>query len=77
MGQAKLRGSKEERVREAQEATQAAEQQREQAKAARWAAMTPAQRDAALARAKREARNYGQLQEIFGHDVAMALSPLM
>ncbi len=84
MGQARLRGTRGERValmleaqRKAQEAADRAEMDELKAQSRRWSAMTQEQRDAALERAKRDARNYGQLQEVFGHDVAMALAPLM
>ena len=84
MGQARLRGTRDERVnamlevqREAQEQRDRDEMDELQATSRRWAAMTQEQRDAALEKAKAEARNYGQLQEIFGHDVAFALSGVM
>ena len=84
MGQAKLKGTRDQRVaaaeeanRKAQEARDAAEMDELVAQSRRWSAMSQEQRDAALERAKRQARNYGELQEIFGHDVAMALAPIM
>lgn len=84
MGQARLKGTRDARVAAAEEANRKAQVARDeaemdelQAQARRWSAMTQAQRDAALERAKREASNYGQLQEIFGHDIAMALAPVM
>lgn len=84
MGQARLRGTKDERVaaaeagiRLAQARRDAAEMEREQEKARQWAAMSQEQKDAALERAKRHARNYGELQEMFGPDIASALAGMM
>ena len=84
MGQAKLKGTRDERVaaavaiqRKAQEARDAAEMDELVARSKKWALMSQAERDAALERAKREASNYGQLQEMFGHDVAGALAGIM
>jgi hypothetical protein len=77
MGQARLKGTRDERVEAAKDAAYRAEMHMLAARQQRWNAMTQEQRNAALARAKREASNYGQLEEIFGHDVAMALAPIM
>ena len=80
MGQAKLRGTREQRVADAQAGiamAQAvrdeAERKREQARAEKWAAMTPEQKAAALERAKRDAEAYGFLSSEFGHDAARML----
>lgn len=48
MGQAKLRGTKEQRVAEGIAKAQEREYQREKAKAERWARMTPQERESAL-----------------------------
>lgn len=88
MGQAKLRGTREQRVAEAiaerqeylrkrEEARQKALEQRQAIAAKKWADMTPEQREAAIEKAKQEAANFGQLQEIFGFDVANALASVM
>lgn len=77
MGQAKLKGTRDERVAAAKAANHAAEMHMLAARQKRWDAMTPEQREAAFARAKREARNYGELQELFGHEAAMFLAPMM
>lgn len=80
MGQAKLRGTRDERVAVARAAITVAEairdeadRKREQARAAKWAAMTPEQKAAALEKAKREAEAYGFLSAEFGHDAARLL----
>ena len=75
MGQARLKGTRDERVAAAERARYNAEMTMLAARQRRWDAMTQEERDIALSRAKREARNYGQLEDIFGHDVAMALTP--
>jgi hypothetical protein len=48
MGQAKLRGDKATRIANALIAKEWDDYERERAKAARWAKLTPAQKDAAL-----------------------------
>ena len=81
MGQARQRGTKDERV---YRATTVSEERRRKAERAemehnlevarQWAAKTPEEREAALEAAKREAENYGYLSSVFGHDAALMLS---
>ena len=80
MGQAKLRGTKEQRVadalegqRLAQEAADRAEMEELQERSRKWAAMTPEQQDAAMKRAMHDAEAYGYLAGAFGHDAANIL----
>lgn len=81
MGQARLRGTKEERttraialVEQAREARRVANRDRilklERARAARWAAMSEEQKAAALERAKQDVETYSELQNNFGPVVA-------
>lgn len=81
MGQAKLRGSREQRVnaaleaqRQAQEAADRAEREEQEAIARKWAAMTPEEQQAALARAKKQAESFGALAALVGHDAASVLT---
>lgn len=76
MGQAKLRGNRDQRVADARAAAERAEREREEMIAKRWREMTPEQREARLNKAKGEARLYGSLVGTLGHDTAMALSGL-
>jgi hypothetical protein len=83
MGQARLRGTLEQRQAEAQAVIKAQKDERDRQERARdeaimekWRAMTPEQREEALERAKDEARNYGELRGMFGHDAALMLSML-
>ena len=84
MGQARLRGTKDQRVDAAVKIVEArklaadhAEMAKLREEARKWAEMTPEQQNSALERAKAEARNYGQLMDIFGPDVAAALARVM
>lgn len=81
MGQARLRGTTEERQAEAEAAVLAErnrkaaerdlrEQERERIRAAKWAAMTQPERDAAMKNAMREAECYGYLSGQLGYGVA-------
>jgi hypothetical protein len=81
MGQARLRGTTEERCNAAEAAVLAErnrkaaerrlrEQEQERIRAAKWAAMTQPERDAALKRAEMEAECYGVLSGTFGGDIA-------
>lgn len=81
MGQARLRGTKEEReaaalsIKAAERAErQRKEQERERLRAERWAAMSKEERNAAFKRAQEEAAAYGGLASIMGHDAAMFLT---
>lgn len=73
MGQAKLRGSKQERVAQAVAAEQERLRKREEremeieaAKAERWRQMSPEEREAALEQAKAEAGLMGIFSNILG-----------
>lgn len=81
MGQAKLRGTPEQRQAEALEVIRRDQAERDRAEmeearevARQWAAMSPEERERRMEAAKAEARTYGELAGIFGHDAAMALS---
>lgn len=81
MGQARLRGTKEEReaaalavMAEARAARERREQERERQRAEKWAAMSKEERDAAWKKAQEEAAAYGQIASIMGHDAAMLLT---
>lgn len=80
MGQAKLRGTKEARVAEAEagialalEARERAEREREAEVARQWALLSPEEQDRRLEAAKRKAEAYGMMVGEFGHDVTMGL----
>lgn len=77
MGQAKLRGTKEARVADAEAASEQLrherrlkEAERERAIQERWNAMTKAEQEQRLQQASEEARFYGELAADFGHDAA-------
>lgn len=83
MGQARLRGTFDQRQAEALAVIKARkderdrqERERDEAIMEKWKAMTPEQQAEALERAKEEARNYGELRGMFGHDAALMLSML-
>jgi acyl-CoA reductase-like NAD-dependent aldehyde dehydrogenase len=84
MGQARLRGTKEERdaeaverihitrqVREAERDRKEAEQ--EAVRSAKWKAMTPEQREAALKRAGAEMAMHSDLADMIGMDAASVM----
>lgn len=77
MGQARLRGTQEERTQtaaaantERQRKAAIAEAEHNLAIAREWAAKSEEEREAALNAAKREAALYGDLSANFGHDAA-------
>lgn len=87
MGQARLRGTKEERTAVAVAKVQAerAERQRKRDEAERaeneriaaiWREMTPEQREQALKRAKQDAENLSYLSGVFGPTLARVITSM-
>lgn len=83
MGQAKLRGTKDERVAAAEAVEAERQTKRDEAERIeqrrimeRWSKMTAPQKAAALERAKHEVQAQSELTAIFGSETAQALTTL-